>query len=95
MKRKNNILKSMLLTLASLTIGFAAIAFPFNLFKTLTSDAMHVIFISEIVIYFVLGLIFLALADKRKQEKIKRERRHEERRQKIERVQREWIDIAA
>ena len=95
MKRKNNILKSMLLTLASLTIGFAAIAFPFNLFKTLTSDAMHVIFISEIVIYFVLGLIFLALSDKRKQEKIKSERRHEERRQKIERVQREWIDIAA
>ncbi len=94
MKRKNSLLRSILLTLASLTIGFIAIAFPFNLFKTLNGDAIHLVFIFEIILYFIISMIFLAVSDKRKQEKIKNERRHEERKLKIERVQREWIDIA-
>ena len=95
MKRKNNLLKSALLTLVSLAVGLIAIALPFNLFSTLTSDAMHIIFISEIIIYFSVAMIFLAISDKKKQEKIKLEKRHEERKQKIERVKRDWIDIAA
>ena len=95
MKRKNNLLKSALLTLVSLAVGFIAIALPFNLFSTLTSDAMHIIFINEIIIYFSVAMIFLAISDKKKQEKIKLEKRHEERKQKIERVKRDWIDIAA
>ena len=95
MKRKNSLIKSLLLSLAALIIGFFSIALPFNLFNTLTSNAMHIIFISEIIIYFSISMIFLAIADKRKQEKIKIEKRHEERKEKIERVKRDWIDIAA
>ncbi|MBE6741997.1 MAG: hypothetical protein E7570_06790 [Ruminococcaceae bacterium] len=95
MKRKNTIIKSMLLSIASLITGFVAIALPFNLFKTLSDEAMQIVFISEIIIYFVIGMIFLAVCEKRKQEKIKNAKRHEERKCKIERVRREWIDIAA
>ncbi len=95
MKIKNNLLKSALLTLSSLAVGFAAIAFPFNLFSTLTSDAMHVVFISEIIIYFFVAMIFLVVADKKKQRRIKLEQRHEKRKAKIERVKTDWIDIAA
>ena len=91
----NKILKSMVLTLTSVVIGFIAIALPFNLLGTLTNDAVHIVFISELVIYFIVALVFLAVSDKKKQEKIKIEKRHEQRREKIERVQREWIDIAA
>ena len=93
--KKRSIIKSLLLTTASLVIGFIAIAFPFNLFKTLTGEAMQVLFISEIVIYSIAALIFLVVSDKRKQERLKSEKRHEARRQKIEQFQREWIDIAA
>ena len=90
-----NILKSVALSAASLTVGFIAISFPFRLFDTLTGDAMHIVFISELIIYSLIGAIFLVVKDKRKQEKIKKERRHELRRKKIEQVKRDWIDIAA
>ncbi|MBQ9532095.1 MAG: hypothetical protein IJR70_08480 [Eubacterium sp.] len=95
MKRNNRIIKSALLTLASLIIGFIAIAVPFNLFNTLTSEAMHIVFIAEIIIYFLVSMFFLIAYDKKKQEKIKLENRHKERLQKIECVKRDWIDIAA
>ena len=95
MKRKSSTIKYLLLSLAALIIGFFAIALPFNLFSTLSANAMHIIFISEIIIYFSISMIFLAVADKKKQERIKIAKRHEERKEKIERVKRDWIDIAA
>ena len=91
--KRNNILKSILLSVASLAVGFLAISFPFNLFGTLTKDAMHLVFISEIVIYFGLAMILLVVSEKNKQKR--NEQRHEERCRKIEQVKREWIDIAA
>ena len=90
-----NILKSAALSIASLTVGFIAISFPFRLFDTLTGDAMHIIFISEILIYSLIGALFLVVKEKKKQEEIKNEKRHELRRKKIEQVKRDWIDIAA
>ena len=93
--RRNNILKSIALSIAALAVGFFAISLPFNLFDMLTKDAMHIVFISEIVIYFAVAMVYLALVDKKKQEEIKEEKRLSERNRKIERVQREWIDIAA
>ena len=93
--KRNNILKSILLSVASLAVGFLAISFPFNLFGTLTKDAMHLVFISEIVIYFGLAMIAIVVAEKKKQQRVKNEQRHEERCRKIEQVKREWIDIAA
>ena len=91
----NKILKSIAISFLSLVAGYWAISFPFNLFGTLTKDAMHLVFIAEIIIYFVIAMIFLVIADKRKQEKIKFEQRHEERCRKIEQVKRDWYDIAA
>ena len=91
----NKILKSIAISFLSLVSGYWAISFPFNLFGTLTKDAMHLVFIAEIIIYFVIAMIFLVIADKRKQEKIKFEQRHEERCRKIEQVKRDWYDIAA
>ena len=93
--KKNNILKSIALSIASLAVGFFAISFPFNLFGTLTKDAMHLVFISEIIIYFGLAMIAIVVAEKKKQQRVKNEQRHEERCRKIEQVKREWIDIAA
>ena len=91
----NNIIKSIALSIAALAVGFIAISLPFNLFSTLSSDAMHIIFISELILYFAIGMIFLVFKDKQKQEKVKMQKRHEQRSQKIEQVKREWIDIAA
>lgn len=93
--KRNSILKSIALSVASLAVGFLAISFPFNLFGTLTKDAMHLVFISEIIIYFGLAMIAIVVAEKKKQQRVKKEQRHEERCRKIEQVKREWIDIAA
>lgn len=90
-----NILKSIALFTASLTVGFIAISFPFNLFNTLTADEMHIIFISEIIIYSLIGAIFLVVKDKKKQQEIKNKKRREIRKKKLEQVQRDWIDLAA
>ena len=95
MKRKTSFIKSILLTIASLIIGFIAIAFPFNLFSALSSEAMHIVFISEIIIYFSISMVFLALKDRKAKEKEKLEKRHQQRREKIQRVKTDWIDIAA
>jgi len=91
----NNIIKSITLTLTSLAAGFIAITIPFNLIGTLSKEAMHIVFISEIVIYFSVAMIFLVASDKKKQQEIKSNERHKERRRKIEEVKKDWIDIAA
>ena len=93
--KTNKIIKSIILSIASLAVGFIAISLPFNLFGTLTKDAMHLVFICEIIIYFSLAMIFLVAAEKKKQREIKNAKRHEMRSRKIEQVRREWIDIAA
>ena len=93
--KTTNILKSIALSVAALFFGFIAISLPFNLFNTLSSDAMHIVFISEIIIYFAIGMLFLVFKDKKKQEEIKMQKRHELRNQKIEQVKRDWIDVAA
>lgn len=92
---KNTILKSIALSLSALTVGFFAISLPFNLFDSLSNEAMHIIFIAEIIIYSFIGAIFLIVKDRKKQEEIKNEKRREIRNKKVEQVKRDWIDLAA
>lgn len=88
-------IKGLLFTLSSLAAGFIAISLPFKLFEELSTDGMHLLFISEIIIYFVTGMVFLLIAEHKKQCKAKSKERHIERNRKIKQVQEEWMNIAA
>ncbi|MBR3148859.1 MAG: hypothetical protein IKF64_01715 [Eubacterium sp.] len=89
------ILKGILLSVSALAVGYFAIALPFNLFNTLSDRMMEIIFMSELIIYLIIGAIFLVAGEKKKQERIKAEERHVARREKIAQVQRDWYDLAA
>ena len=95
MKKRSNLIKGLVLSVISLAAGFFAISLPFNLISTLSKSAMEVIFLAEIIIYFGIGMIFLVIKDKKNQQRIKDEIRHTKRKEKIEAVKRDWIDIAA
>lgn len=88
-------LKGLCLSLVSLIAGFAAITLPFGLLQNLTGEALHIFFFAEIAVYLVISLIFLLIADRKKEMRKKAEKRHCERCRKIERVHKEWYDIAA
>lgn len=87
--------KGLVLSIVSLAAGFIAITLPFGLFKSLTGEALHILFFAELTVYLVVALIFLVIIDIKKEQKQKAERRHIERCEKIKRVQKEWFDIAA
>ncbi|MBE6720470.1 MAG: hypothetical protein E7571_07445 [Ruminococcaceae bacterium] len=87
--------KATLMSALSLIIGFLAISLPFNLFSTLSSVMIQRVFLGELVIYFVIAMLFLVFQQKKKERLIKSEQRHTARREKIARVQTEWYDLAA
>lgn len=95
----NTVIKGLLLSAAAIIIGFAAIAFPFKLFDNLSREGMQLLFISEIVIYFALAMIFIAVNEmKKKKAKLQKEKelqRRFQRRAKFEQAQREYYDLAA
>ena len=95
----NNIIKGLLLSVSAIIIGFAAVAFPFKLFDNLTREGMQLLFVSEIAIYFVLSVTFIAARElKRKKARLQKEKelqRRFQRRAKFEQAQREYYDLAA
>lgn len=91
MKKKNTILKGLLLSVSALIIGFVAISLPFNLFSELSDAAMEIIFMTELIIYFFIGIIFLIVKDKKQQKKRKKVKRLAERQKRIKIVQDEWF----
>lgn len=94
MKTKN-ILKGISLSIGSLIAGFVALALPFRIFDFLSADGVRMLFVAELTVYFVVGMVFLAIKDKNDQKKKKQRQQHYERQQKINRVIDEWYNIAA
>ena len=88
-------IKAILLSLAALTAGYFAISLPFHLFTTLSDSMMEIIFMAELVIYMLVGALFLVANEKQKKAKVKAQQRHEARREKIASVQHDWYDLAA
>ena len=78
--KKTNIsrfIKSLLLSLSALIVGFCAISFPFQLFDTLTPREMRIVFISEIVIYFATAMIFLLIKESKQEKRQKKQQKRE------------------
>ena len=89
------VLKAIIYSVLTLAGGFAAIAVPFNLISTFKSEGLHIVFITELAIYFALGIIFL-IAKEKKELKAKREKeRRLERRAKFIKAQEEYYNLAA
>ena len=95
MNNFSKVLKAVIMSIASLGIGFAAISLPFRLFDTLSAEGMRYLFIGELTLYFVIGMIFLAAKEKRQQKKTKEAARRFQRQIKLEQAQREYYDFAA
>jgi uncharacterized membrane protein len=93
--KTNKLIKAILLSISSLIIGFIAMALPFHIFDTLSSSAMEILFITELIIYLAIGLTFLAIKDIKAQKRAKEKARHTKREREIEQVIDEWINIAA
>jgi uncharacterized membrane protein YraQ (UPF0718 family) len=87
--------KSLGLSVSALAIGFIAISLPFHLFDELSNKAMNAVFITELIIYIAIGLIFAVIKDKKQQQKIKQAKRHIKKEQQIKDCQENWINIAA
>ncbi len=89
------IVKAFVISVLSLAVGYMAISLPFRLFDSLGGDMMHKVFIGELLIYLAIGMVFLAVQQKKSEQQKKSKERHIARREKIARVQTEWYDLAA
>ena len=95
MKKTKTIIKGILMSIATLITGFLALALPFRLFTSLSPRDMQVLFLAELVTYFITGMVFLIAKDKKLREKEKNEERRIARREKFEQAQKEYYDLAA
>lgn len=71
------LLNTLIISAAAIFVGYWAIALPFHLFETLTGMQMRILFISEILIYFLIFSAFFIIKEA-KAEKIKNARRLKE-----------------
>lgn len=94
MKRKN-IFKGILISIASLIVGFFAIAFPFSFFENLSSNQMTVLFATEIIVYTGVGMIFLVLKQIEENKKEKAIQKQRKQRIEIKQFQDDWFDLVA
>ncbi len=94
-KSVKEVLKILVLSIAALGIGFAAIALPFRLFDSLSATQMRYLFIGEMALYFSVGMVFLFAKGKRAERKAKEEARRFQKRIKFEQAKREYYDLVA
>ena len=95
MKKTKTIIKGILMSAITLGVGFLALALPFRMFTELSRSEMHILFIAELAVYFVMGIAFLIFRDKKETEKARNEERRLARREKFKKAQEEYYDLAA
>lgn len=95
MKKIRTILKGLIISVSTLAAGFLALALPFKMFANLSRHDMQVLFLAEIVVYFIMSMTYLIFRDKKETEKERNEERRVARREKFERAQKEYYDLAA
>lgn len=64
-----NIFKNILFSIATLAMGFTAMAAPFHLFNELTRGEMRILFAAEIIIYFTIICAVMLTKEKKAQRK--------------------------
>ena len=95
MKKTANILKGLLISLASLTVAFLAIALPFRLFTVFDGAQLRTVFLCEVSVYFIVFMLFLVSKERKRIRKEKEQKRREARRLKFQQAQKEYYDLAA
>lgn len=92
---KKDLLKGIIVSVATLVFGYIAIAIPFNIFDSLSKDGERIFFISELCLYILIGCIFLLFKEHKEKQARKEKERHERRIAKINDVKENWYNIAA
>ena len=95
MKKTKAVLKGFMMSVITLGVGFFALALPFKMFAGLTSREMRLLFLAELTVYFIMGIVYLIFQDKKIKEKEKNEERRIARRAKFQQAQKEYYDLAA
>lgn len=95
MKKIREIVKALVMSIAALTAGFAAISLPFKLFDELSADAMRYLFIGELCVYFVIAMLYIVKRERVKAKKAKEAEKRIARREKFQRAQEEYYSLAA
>lgn len=89
------IIKGLLLSVITLTVGYFAVALPFNLVSSASSLSAGIIFAIELGIYLFVGGIFIIVLD-RKEERAKKEKERQcKRTEKRKQAQEEYYSLAA
>ena len=65
MKKIRTILKGLIISVSTLAAGFLALALPFKMFANLSRHDMQVLFLAEIVVYFIMSMTYLIFRDKK------------------------------
>ena len=95
MKKAKTVIKGILMSTVTLGVGFLALALPFRMFTGLSAEEMHILFVAELAVYFVTGIVYLIFQDRKQKEKEKNEERRIARRAKFQQAQKEYYDLAA
>ncbi len=96
------IINAIIISAAAVLTGFVAMALPFRLFDKLTGIQMRILFIAEIVVYFLIVSAFFLIREAKKDKEEKRRslaekhnRRVEKRRGELKGLKIDGCDIAA
>ncbi len=95
MKNFRNIIKGLVLSISAMIVGFLAIALPFRLFSSIEGTQLRALFLFEIIIYFILSMLFLISKERKRIKKEKEQKKRIIRREKFQQAQIEYYDLAA
>lgn len=95
MKNVKKMISGLIMSTAALVTAFLALAVPFKLFGTLEGAQLRAIFLVEVAAYFVLGMLFLVFRERKRVKKEQAYLKRIERRQKFQKAQEEYYDLAA
>lgn len=90
MKKTIKIILSAILTTA---VGYCLIAFPFHVFEFLTPSQMKIIFVAELIIYFIIFAITGTALETRKDRKRKNEEMQKRHNERVEKRSRQFQSI--
>lgn len=92
-KTVKKIISSVVISAVTILIGFGVTMVSFNLFDTLSTNQMRILFTIDFVCLIAVGGIFLFLTESRNAKRKRRESFEKRQRERIERNEREMSQI--
>lgn len=95
MKNYKKIIKGLILSLSAMAVAFFAIAVPFKLIGESGLIELRTLFLTEIAVFFLSGMLYLTAKEKAKRKKRQEKEKRLQRREKFIKAQEEYYSLAA